>query len=69
MNNTGFKNRLPRRGTRQDAAMRKHRLKNQRDRLPRTRDMDKLLLQAQRDMAREVAGFGVGPQVRGQEGS
>ena len=61
MNRIGFKNKLPRRGTRVDVAMRKHSLKNQRARLPRARDLEELRLRAEGEMARSNAMRGVHP--------
>jgi hypothetical protein len=56
---TGFSNKSPRRGTRPDVAMRKHALKQQRQRLPRTRDFERLQMQAEMDMHMSAASFGV----------
>ena len=61
MNRLGFKNKLPRRGTRADVAMRKHALKSQRVRLPRARDLEELRLRAEGEMARSNAIRGVHP--------
>ncbi len=61
MNRVGFKNRLPRRGTRADVAMRKHALKSRRARLPRASDLERLRSEAEREMARSNAMRGIHP--------
>lgn len=57
MRQTGFRNRWPRRGSRADVAMRRKKLKSERSRLPRRKDLDKLKQQAEVDMARTIVAL------------
>ena len=70
MHKVGFRNKLPRKGTRQDVAMRKHALKTNRNRLPRSRDLEKLKVESERALARSSAMLGVRadePKIGGDE--
>jgi hypothetical protein len=54
----------PRRGSRRDVAIRKHRLKNQKERLPRMRDIPKLERKAVEEVAEANGSRGVYPEGR-----
>ena len=62
MGRRGLANKKPRRGSRQDAALRRQRLETEhrQDRLPRVRDLQSLELEAKRSLSRLIAELGVG---------
>ena len=61
---TAFGNKIPRRGTQADAALRRHFLKKGRTKQLLKRDIEKLQQQAEREMARSNAARGVDPGRR-----
>ena len=57
MTTTRTQTKRPRRGTPADAALRRHLLKKDRTKLPRMRDIEKLRVQAEKEMAIANARF------------
>lgn len=54
---TGYSNKRPRRGTPADAKLRRHFLKKERTKLPRRRDLERLRIQAEKEMGTSNAKF------------
>ena len=59
MRGTGFRNKLPRRGSREDAKLRRRKLKAGRTRLPKLQDLEKLAEEATRMLSRKKGELGI----------